>query len=319
MRTITQAQADLVDAVVAEKDVGGLTAAILEKDIHVTEALQTLFAIRHPHIQFVFCGGTSLSKGHGVIERMSEDLDIKVILADAHEMSRTGVRKHLKDLKALVDTAMHDSGFEQNRSGSVTRNEYRYFATDWRYQPRYENDTSLRAHLKLEFTIRTPAYPVQPAPIVALVDKFAQLPAMPIELDCVAVEETLAEKVLSFLRRHAQHRSGNMERDGDEALVRHIYDTYCIVKTDPEYIEKAKSHFGTLVAFDVGEFTQHGDFCRNPKACLTATIDLARTENQTQTEYQKKLLPLIYGNIKPSFADAFLVFEDTSRALLSTL
>ena len=168
MRTITQAQADLVDAVVAEKDVGGLTAAILEKDIHVTEALQTLFAIRHPHIQFVFCGGTSLSKGHGVIERMSEDLDIKVILADAHEMSRTGVRKHLKDLKALVDTAMHDSGFEQNRSGSVTRNEYRYFATDWRYQPRYENDTSLRAHLKLEFTIRTPAYPVQPAPIVAV-------------------------------------------------------------------------------------------------------------------------------------------------------
>jgi hypothetical protein len=36
------------------------------------------------------------------------------------------------------------------------------------------------------------------------------------------LEETLAEKVLSFLRRHAQHRSGNMEQEWDEALVLQI-------------------------------------------------------------------------------------------------
>ena len=47
-------------------------------------------------------------------------------------------------------------------------------------------------------------------------------------MPCVAVEETLAEKVISFLRRHAEHRAGVREK-WDQALVRHIYDTYCIV------------------------------------------------------------------------------------------
>jgi predicted nucleotidyltransferase component of viral defense system len=107
MRTLTQAQADFVDAVVAEKDVGGLTAAIFEKDIHVTDVLQALFAIQHAHVRLAFCGGTSLSKCHGVIERMSEDIDIKVILAEDHGMSKNAVRKHLKGLKARVE-ATHE-------------------------------------------------------------------------------------------------------------------------------------------------------------------------------------------------------------------
>lgn len=39
MKKITSRQRELVDAVIAEKNIGGLTAAILEKDIHVTDAL----------------------------------------------------------------------------------------------------------------------------------------------------------------------------------------------------------------------------------------------------------------------------------------
>lgn len=61
MREITGLQCNLVDAVVAENAAGGLTEAILEKDIHVTETLHALFSIQHEHVQFVFCGGTSLA------------------------------------------------------------------------------------------------------------------------------------------------------------------------------------------------------------------------------------------------------------------
>lgn len=32
-------------------------------------------AIAHEHVRLVFCGGTSLSKAHSIIERMSEDVD----------------------------------------------------------------------------------------------------------------------------------------------------------------------------------------------------------------------------------------------------
>lgn len=42
MRQITSQQVELIDAILAERDVGGLTAAILEKDVHLTEVLRML-------------------------------------------------------------------------------------------------------------------------------------------------------------------------------------------------------------------------------------------------------------------------------------
>jgi len=64
----------LIDALLAEQDVGGISAAILEKDIHVTDALRALSAIAHEHVGLVFCGGTSLSKAHSIIERTLLDI-----------------------------------------------------------------------------------------------------------------------------------------------------------------------------------------------------------------------------------------------------
>lgn len=319
MRKITEPQVELIDAVIAESATGGLTEAIIEKDIHVTEALHTLFSLEHEHLDLVFCGGTSLSKAHGIIERMSEDVDLKVVLSDGHGMSGNATKKYLSKLKHQVIEEMNSLGFVQDPAGYKVRNENRYVATNWLYESQYAGDDSLRPHLKLEFTVRTPKFPTSPVSIGYLVDKLAERPGKATTISCIAVEETLAEKVLSFLRRHAQHRSGNMTQPWDTALVRHIYDTYCILQADPEAVTKAKSHFADLVDFDLGEFTQHSAFTENPKDCLSSALKAAETEEQTITEYRTRLLPLIYGNTKPSFAEAFQVFKTSSHDLLSTL
>ena len=52
----------------------GLREAIIEKDYYVTEALRIIE--RHADGKVIFKGGTSLSKGWGLIERFSEDIDI---------------------------------------------------------------------------------------------------------------------------------------------------------------------------------------------------------------------------------------------------
>jgi len=54
----------------------GLAPLFIEKDYWVTQALRALHE-QHPGA-FVFKGGTSLSKGYGLIERFSEDVDILV-------------------------------------------------------------------------------------------------------------------------------------------------------------------------------------------------------------------------------------------------
>jgi hypothetical protein len=86
-------------------------------DVHVTEALHALSALDYPHVSFVFCGGTSLSKAHGLIERMSEDVDLKVVLTEDHGLSRSGVRSHLSDLKKLTMAEMARLGFIQAPEG----------------------------------------------------------------------------------------------------------------------------------------------------------------------------------------------------------
>ena len=69
MKTLSQDRLDLIGALLAETDTRGITAALLEKDEHLTEALRAVFCLRFEHATLVFCGGTSLSKAHGLIER----------------------------------------------------------------------------------------------------------------------------------------------------------------------------------------------------------------------------------------------------------
>jgi hypothetical protein len=63
---------DLVRIVAAAR---GITPGLVEKDYWVTH---TLWALQEQGWRLWFKGGTSLSKGFGLIERFSEDLDVKL-------------------------------------------------------------------------------------------------------------------------------------------------------------------------------------------------------------------------------------------------
>lgn len=66
---------DRRDALGVAADRSGRPAHLLEKDVWVVWALQTLFG-SDLGAHLVFKGGTSLSKAYGVIQRFSEDVDL---------------------------------------------------------------------------------------------------------------------------------------------------------------------------------------------------------------------------------------------------
>jgi len=66
---------DVDDLLRIVADEHGLTVGLVEKDYWVTHVL---WALLHQGFDLWFKGGTSLSKGFGLIERFSEDLDLKV-------------------------------------------------------------------------------------------------------------------------------------------------------------------------------------------------------------------------------------------------
>lgn len=73
----------------------GLPATAIEKDWHVTLALNLVFSTEFGE-HLVFKGGTSLSKGWDLIERLSEDIDLAIdrkILGFEGDMSKSQVER----------------------------------------------------------------------------------------------------------------------------------------------------------------------------------------------------------------------------------
>ena len=69
-------QEDRADALIVAAREKGMHPAIVEKDFWVCWTLDYLFGGSAYKDSFAFKGGTSLSKGFGLIERFSEDIDL---------------------------------------------------------------------------------------------------------------------------------------------------------------------------------------------------------------------------------------------------
>jgi hypothetical protein len=91
----------------------GLPADFIRKDYFVTKAIRLLVDIRNDYFGLVFQGGTSLSKGYGVINRLSEDIDFRVIAKPACAgLGKDAKRRELRSFRhALVD-ALVQSDFD---------------------------------------------------------------------------------------------------------------------------------------------------------------------------------------------------------------
>lgn len=51
---------------------------LVEKDFHVVRALRALAGIAHTGATLAFGGGTSLCRAYRLIDRMSEDIDLRI-------------------------------------------------------------------------------------------------------------------------------------------------------------------------------------------------------------------------------------------------
>jgi len=319
MRVLTKDRAELIEALDAEADLGKVTTGLLEKDEHLTDALRAVFALRFECVQLVFCGGTSLSKAYGLIERMSEDADIKVVLTEAgRQLSRTKLRRYLGgEVRARVGKALSDIGLVEELDKAVAFDEHRYLHSQWMYQRSYPVTAGLRPNLQLELTLCEPVLPVERTALCALADRFAGRLGSSFEVPTISVAETQSEKVLSFLRRFAQHRSGQMSRAWDAALVRHIYDVHCIFARNPGLVAVSAPAFAALVQGDVAEFgQQQPDFAADPLGVLERALAQVSVDKQSRVEYEQNLLPLVYGSFKPRFDKAFVSFNKIARTLI---
>lgn len=191
--------------------------AVVEKDWFVTQIIGVAADIHVPGFEIVFTGGTALSKAHGLLERFSEDIDFRVIVAEEHSS-----RAALSSFKKLVIQALRDGGFNIEDANVRARDENRFFAIDLEYQTYFEQAQALRPHIQIEVSVRATQLPQIYLPVGSFVNASSNMPPEVARIGCVDPVESAADKLSALAWRVPDRiRGGNYD---DPSLVRHIHD-----------------------------------------------------------------------------------------------
>ena len=197
----------------------------IEKDYWATEVLRSATAPVSGIDELVFKGGTSLSKGYGIISRFSEDVDVLVVCQQTGQPLKRLLRKVAK--RASDDLGV---AYEREHEGRG------YLNARYSYTAR-RSVGFLTPGVLLEIGSRGGRWPNERLPVRSLmsqvaadtdpaaVDDYSDLGVFHVTV--LAPERTLAEK-LAFLHHRASVGDHTALRNG----ARHLYDTAMLLSTD---------------------------------------------------------------------------------------
>ena len=308
MRSITAEQAKLITAAVNE-GITAFPAGALEKDLHLTQILRILSSTSNKYLTLNFGGGTSLIKAFTIMNRMSEDLDIKV--TSLTDIGKSELRRKLKALKLSIEGDLQVSGFEI--VSSTILNEYKFFDFELKYKEKFPPEVSLRTAIKIEFTFVKLHVQALNTPISTLIYRDLGIFHTPLNFFCVALEQTTAEKILSFLRRWDPTASNN-----DARLVRHIHDVAILMEAQID-IDGLRISFREAVEEDRTRFAnQQPEFVNNPKKLLEQALSRLQGDESLRDAYQLFVLELVAGPSK-SYEESLAIFTKAAVPLISVL
>ena len=316
MKTITARERDLILDVTGE-GLTRLSPGILEKDLLITEVLRQASAFEHQGVQLVFCGGTCLSKAHGIIERMSEDVDFKVVITNP-DHSSSSRRKLLSNFKNSLASYFRATELEVTEAGIAARNENSYITFNLQYQSQFPVVASLRPEIKLELNAWPPKRPTQLLPLRTLLHEALHDRPSPPTIQCLGIDETLQEKVLGFLRRTAEVMAKRHRGEIDHRLIRHVYDVHAITQARPDLVTGlSESEFQERIGDDARQFgNQFPEFIADPLGQMRQALAALQNESRFENDYRNFVDDLVYGN-SVGFNEARSAFAAVAERLLA--
>ena len=263
------------------------------KDFAVLRAIRTLIAIDTAPFTLVFGGGTALARAHKLVQRMSEDVDFKVVPTLAAPVSRSGLRRQRSVLRDRVTAALQAAGFAFDPKEAVrSRDENGYTI----YQLPYATGGAgegLRPTIQIELKHTMLRLARVTLPVFSFVaEALNREPEVP-AVACVNVTETAAEKLVSLTRRTAMDLA-SLSRDFDPALVRHVYDLH--IMRDHVDRDTVVALAREIAAADADEYRNqypayHADIAGETRKAL----DALRTDPIHRQRYEDFLAAMVYG------------------------
>ena len=286
--------------------------ALVEKDYWI---MHTVFGLKQLGLTFELKGGTSLSKGFGIIQRFSEDIDIRIEPFDGlqvdtnpnherptHIESRRVFYEKLRDKIKIpgITTVERDTTYDDET--------LRNAGLRLSYETHFGSIAALKDGILLEVGFDQTA-PNRSVTISSWIVQFAEAKKLQypdnraLDIPCYNPEYTFVEKVQAVVRKYGQFKgTGKIPPN----FLRHYYDIHQLLDVDavqkfigtPEYSEHKKKRFKSLD--------------QNVEKSGAFTIEEENIRKQFETEYSKTA-PLYYRGQIPFDTILARIQKDLAR------
>lgn len=234
-----QTRRELIDTV---STASGIAQNAIEKDWWVTLVLKALFSLPMSE-HFIFKGGTSLSKGWGLIKRFSEDVDIALAPDAFGKTYKTDAsRTYVKNLKkrgceytsTVIARALHERLLEMGVPADMITMEVEAVNPGIpdkdpqtiyiHYNPLFEASAYMLPRVKIEFGVRSlrePFAEVEISSVLASEGNFPGYKETPFKVLAVDARKTFMEKMILL---HEKFETGALDDLNAERQSRHLSD-----------------------------------------------------------------------------------------------
>ena len=275
----------LADAVRATSEYYHIAPVYIEKDYWISKILQQLSRSIYAN-NTVFKGGTSLSKGYGLIKRFSEDVDVAVLTGElSGNQIKTLITKVCKEMT---------QGLQEQDVPELTSKGSRYRKTLYQYPTSVHDPlySFVANRVIVEINSFANPYPYVKRQIRSFITSY-------LEENILDKRRTLCEKVVSLLRFSFMDNPV----EGLGSKIRHFYDIYYLLN-DAECMEYVKGDFMN----DTKELIEHDkeafDVPEKWKDTPISEAPLLNSFDELWKElsglYEKELKALAYSQIPKS-------------------
>jgi predicted nucleotidyltransferase component of viral defense system len=283
----------------------------VEKDWHVVKALAVIAAADTKPFRLVFGGGTALCRAHGLIRRMSEDIDLRIVGVEKP------TRGQLRELRRTITQALLGAGFvfdPEKPEHRTTKHEGRYlYYTIYRlpYAPSAEGKGALRPEIQIETAVFLLRRASIERPVTSFMAEGRGEPAELTAMECASVTETAAEKFVALTRRAGAELAG-LRKKRDPTLVRHIYDLHVI----REHYDAAGVAALALEVMLADAKLRGKDFPAYEADPVAETLTAAEgivADAEYRTAYADFCRDIVYGDNVPDFDTAITTLKALSQ------
>ena len=228
--------ADLIRIVSVERSIDH--PALVEKDYWI---MHCLYGLQQMGLSFELKGGTSLSKGYGILERFSEDIDIRIEPPEGMNVATNPKQQkpvHDESRKAFYDWLAEEISIDGItsvvRDHEFDNEHYRSGGIRLHYDTLTKTLPDLKDGILLEvgFDVVTPNRPctISSWAYDFAADKTEVTDNRAVDVACYHPGYTFVEKLQTISTKFRQQQE---EGDFPVNFMRHYYDVFCLLK-EPE-------------------------------------------------------------------------------------